>query len=29
MENVTFKAVDIRIKDKEAGSDITVAFPEA
>jgi hypothetical protein len=29
MENVTFKAVDIRIKDKEAGSDIAVAFPEA
>lgn len=29
MENVTFKAVDIRIKDKEAGNDISVAFPEA
>ncbi len=29
MENVTFKAVDIRIKDREEGSDITVAFPEA
>jgi hypothetical protein len=29
MENITFKAVDVRIKDKEAGNEITVAFPEA
>lgn len=29
MENLTFKAGDIRINDKEAGNDITVAFPEA
>lgn len=28
MENLTFKAVDIRIKDKEADKDITVAFPD-
>jgi hypothetical protein len=29
MENITFKAQNVRIKDKEAGSDIAVAFPEA
>jgi hypothetical protein len=28
MENVTFKAVDIVIKDKEAGNEIAVAFPD-
>jgi len=28
MENLTFKAMQIRIKDKEAGNPITVAFPE-
>jgi len=27
MENITFKAVDVRIKDKDEGTDITVAFP--
>jgi hypothetical protein len=29
MENVTFKAIDVRIKDKDDGNDIAVAFPKA
>lgn len=29
MENLTFKAFDLRIHDKDSGNDITVAFPEA